>query len=131
MKTLLLIPIAACLNACTAGPVATKDGVFMGGSVGTKSKGHYAKYDGPHGKIEWGSTDKDETVIPATYIKGGVIKALSSDALSAHDTTNATTQAIGAQGVQKTQINATKAVDLKKLSPATIKAQEVIAIPTP
>lgn len=124
---LLLLACLPC--SCTIRPTvrdAQGNLATLGGSFLSRSKSETAYYKGPLGEMGYSDTEKDETVVPATYIKGDVIKSLSGDMLSAHNTTNATTQTIGAQGVQKTQINATKAVDLKKLSPSTIKAQEAL-----
>ena len=70
------------LASCTVGPVITATSVSLGGTVMTKSKGYYARYDGPLGKIETGTAETDETVIPGKVANYYGIKAATDGAVA-------------------------------------------------
>lgn len=113
---LLLLFLAASLAACSFGPVATKNGVWMGGSAGTKSKGYYASYDGPHGSIKVGNAELDETAIPRAYITGTNIKAGLSATTSMFRSAESTKRVLSGHQVEKVGIKSAAEIEKAKLA---------------
>ncbi len=113
MKRLLFLPAALLMPSCTVGPVITASGVSLGGTVFTKSDAHYAKYDGPLGKIEYGTLKGDETVIPTKAINAYTIGEAIRGATSAFRTSESTTRILAKE--KTAQSAASNAADVEKL----------------
>jgi len=126
MKTLLFLPAALLMSSCTVGPMITASGVSLGGTVFTKSDAHYAKYDGPLGKIEYGTIKGDETVIPTKAINAYTIGEVVRSATSAFRTSESTTRILAKEKTaQQAAQNATEIEKLKILNPV----EEIVVPP--
>lgn len=127
MKQLLILLLA--LPACTMGPVATSKGVSLGGTIFTKSDGLYAKYDGPFGKMEYGTVKNDETIIPSKISNYYGLKAAIGGTVAALRTTESTKRVLSGHEVQKTGIKSAAEVEkLKILNPIE---EEIPLTPAP
>lgn len=96
----------------------TPKGVSLGGTIGTKSEGYYARYDGPLGKLEYGTAKNDETVIPGKIANYHGLKAATNGAVSMLRTTESTKRVLGSQEVTKEGIRSAERVEsLRILNP--------------
>jgi hypothetical protein len=118
MKICTLLATLLWLPSCSFGPVATTKGVSLGGSLFVKTKGHYATYDGPFGKLSYGTTENDETVVPSKVSNYYGIKAAADAASSMLKTTESTKRVLGSQGVATESIKSSERVEsLRILNP--------------
>lgn len=135
MTLALMLCLSACLLAasCTVGPVITANSVSLGGTLMTKSKGYYARYDGPLGKIETGTAETDETVIPGKVANYYGIKAATDGAVALLKTKETTTRVLAreetsraaaqsAASVEKARIAATPLEEAAETVPALAPA---------
>lgn len=114
------------MPSCTVGPVITASGVSLGGTVFTKSDAHYAKYDGPLGKIEYGTLKGDETVIPTKAINAYTIGEAIRGATSAFRTSESTTRILAKdQTAREASKNAAEVEKLRILNPV----EEIVTPP--
>lgn len=124
-----LLPLAALLmSSCTIGPMITPSGVSLGGTVFTKSDAHYAAYDGPLGKVEYGTLKGDETVIPGKVINAYTIAEVVRGATSAFRTSESTSRILAREKTaQSAAHNAAEVEKLKILNPVEVTESVPVA----
>lgn len=125
MRPLLFLPAALLMSSCTIGPMITPSGVSLGGTVFTKSDAHYAKYDGPLGKVEYGTIKGDETVIPTKVINAYTIAEVVRGATSAFRTSESTSRILAKEKTAQTAAN--NAAEVEKIR--ILNPVEVIETP--
>lgn len=127
---LLPLPVALfSLPSCSFGPVATQKAVWMGGSAGTKTKGHYARYSGPLGTIETGNLETDETMVPRAVITGQNIRAGLSATTSMFRSGESTKRILSGHSVEKAGIKSAENIEKARL--ALPPEAAVATIPAP
>lgn len=124
---LLLLAALLSLPSCASGPVATRNTVWMGGSVGTKSKGHYARYSGPFGTIETGNLETDETLVPRAVITGQNIRAGLAATTSMFRAGESTKRVLSGHSVEKAGIKSAENIEKAKLA----MPEEIPTTPAP
>jgi len=127
MKSIITF-ISVLLCSCTVHPFSNGKVTSLGGSVFTKADAEYARATTPDGTtLEYGMTRKDETVVPAAYLRGVVlikgINSLTSIAKSRDATTVALDKGVTSRAAT---VEATKQAKI-----AADAAVETTAITTP
>ncbi len=132
MKHFLLFALLIGLvpPACTVNPFirSGETVVSLGGSIFTKTAGESGYYEGPLGKLGYANATKDETVVPGKLINYYGIKAAVTGATEALRTTESTKRILSGHEVQKTGIQSTERIELKKLE---IPVEEALPGATP
>ena len=109
------------MSSCTIGPMITPSGVSLGGTVFTKSDAHYAKYDGPLGKVEYGTIKGDETVIPTKVINAYTSAEVVRGATSAFRTSESTSRILAKEKTaQSAANNAAEVEKIRILNPVEV-----------
>lgn len=103
MRRFALLPVLW-LASCTVNPfLRTPDGavVSLGGSVFSRSDEESGGYEGPHGKLWYGSKKKDETVVPVRGIGAYQNLGIANTLYKGFKAGEATKVKLGEQSVSK------------------------------
>jgi len=130
--TLAICLSASLLASCTVGPVITANSVSLGGTLMTKSKGNYARYDGPLGKIETGTAETDETVIPGKVANYYGIKAAADGAVALLKTKETTTRVLAREETSRAATQSAASVEKARIAATPLEeAAETVPALTP